>query len=139
MTESLPTKETDFRPIVGILWIALITAVVVTIIDWKIKQDILRLTDAFYRVYPATLEREASGQAATNGLGNDSPVLLVSRVDDDSRMEEEAVPESVQSEAGRAETNGFRGFWEDLEESVSGTTGDSAGFSEESIQLPLGE
>ena len=58
MTDPLPKTEKDLLPVAAILWVALITAVAVTIIDWKIKQDIIRLTSTFYKVYPATMEAQ---------------------------------------------------------------------------------
>lgn len=93
--------ETNFKSMAVVLWIALITAILVTIIDWKIKSDILRLTDAFYRVYPAKLEEQHEGpQIAGNfthssGHNNTSSVLHLSMVDSDAGMEAEGPPVSL--------------------------------------------
>lgn len=139
MSEPIPVKETDFKPIVGILWIALITAIVVTIIDWKIKQDILRLTDAFYKVYPATLEAQ-HGAPKTDGLAHDSSVLRFPILDDDSRVEAEDVPGTDESELERTQEFSTRGFWDDLPgEPDSGAENNPGRISEESIDFLLGD
>lgn len=84
---SEPRPE-SFKPIVLVLWVALATAIIVTIIDWKIKQDILRISDAFYRTSGGFGEQNSAG----SGSNHSSPVLPVPRVDTDSRMEAENVP-----------------------------------------------
>lgn len=49
MPEIPATDAVKIRNMTTMVWLALITAVIVTIIDWKIKQDILSITDTFYR------------------------------------------------------------------------------------------
>lgn len=103
-----PIQQPNYKTMATVLWIALITAIVVTIIDWKIKSDILRLTDAFYRVYPDKLEAQHEGpinkEAVRQYAENHRPsysnsVLRFPVVDPDSRMEEETVPVSLTKNA----------------------------------------
>ena len=79
-------KQPDLKMIMLVIWIAIITAVIVTLIDWKIKSDILRLTDAFYRTYPGVEDGNTRQAEPLPDLPADS-VLPVSRVDNDSGME----------------------------------------------------
>lgn len=85
--------EKQFKTIMIVLWIAIITAVLVTIIDWKIKQDILRMTDAFYKVYGVENEQRTSPVAASDDNG---PVLRDAHPDSDTGLE----AETVENEAG---------------------------------------
>ncbi len=80
--------QANFRTVATVLWIALITAIVVTIIDWKIKQDILRITDAFYRVYPSTMESQhEQAKPRDNRHVRPDPVLPFPVVDSNPRVE----------------------------------------------------
>jgi len=91
----------DMRPVLIVVWIALVTAIVVTIIDWKIKQDILRLTDAFYRIYPTTMEEQHGSktrfdpEAFIPGPTNPDPVLRFPVVDSNPGVETEAAPNAA--------------------------------------------
>lgn len=96
--------QTNFKSMAMVLWIALITAIVVTIIDWKIKQDILRLTDAFYRIYPSTMESQHEGPINKEALRQRAentrrpapdPVLRFPVVDSNPRVEAEDAPTSL--------------------------------------------
>ena len=99
-----PVQQPNYKTMATVLWIALITAIVVTIIDWKIKSDILRLTDAFYRVYPSQMEAQHATTAAvpprenftnSNGRNSSNSLLHLSVVDSDSRVEAETSPVSL--------------------------------------------
>lgn len=94
-------QQPNFKSMAAVLWIALVAAIVVTIIDWKIKQDILRLTDAFYRIYPSTMEEQHGGATpSTNGSanfgpGNHTSVLRFPVVDSNAGVETQTSPVSL--------------------------------------------
>lgn len=126
-----PMKEPNYKTMAAVLWVALITAIVVTIIDWKIKSDILRLTDAFYRVYPSTLENQHEQKfpvqtPAESPRRTDSDrVPRFSVVDSNSGVEEE----NAASPAGR-DPEDHSGNWAEFAPHIdtglqSGTTSDS--------------
>jgi hypothetical protein len=89
------------KPIVTVLWIGLITAIIITIIDWKIKTDILRIANGFYKERQngqARSENEPDNQYSNSGgRSSAAPVLPFSGVDSNSRMEETDVSESSRS------------------------------------------
>jgi hypothetical protein len=92
------------KPVILVVWIALITAIIVTVIDWKIKTDILKLAQDFYSRYPEKMvpqepvvkensnagrfnQRSEVANSQNSGPVSLSRVLRVPVVDNDTGME----------------------------------------------------
>src|SRR5215831_18993525 len=55
----------ELKYAIGMAWIALGTAIIVTVIDWRMKQDILNMTQAFYKIYPTPPEKPGAPREET--------------------------------------------------------------------------
>jgi hypothetical protein len=118
--EPIEPPVQNFKAIIAVVWIALITAIIVTIIDWKLKQDILRLTDAFYRIYPATMEEQHEAPKVPETV-KDSPrrrnsrsVRSVPVVDNDAGVEEKDANPTIHKDP-EDHSDAWKKFAPDLE------------------------
>jgi len=128
-------KLPDFKPIVTVIWIGVLTAILVTILDWKIKQDILRITDAFYRVQ-TDKDRDVETEQEMDRPGDTDRVLPLRRVDNDSRVETRVLFEKNPPTFSTAQPGIFRGFPPEFQGNVqSGTAADSERLSPGSVEL----
>lgn len=83
---SEPVQLPNMKHLMIILWIALGTAIVVTLIDWKIKNDMLTCAKDFYLAIGKEVpDGDKAGQSAGNNSVGD--VLRFPVVDSHSRME----------------------------------------------------
>lgn len=132
-------KIPDFKAITMVVWVSIATAIIVTIIDWKIKQDILRLTDAFYRVYQDRIIPDANEnrpEPEVDRRPDSDRVLHLHRVDNDSGMEEGVLPQTVPPSFSSAHPAIFRGIPAELERELQpGTASDSERLPEGSVEL----
>lgn len=84
MTE--PTPQPNMRVLIMILWVSLATAIVVTIIDWKIKSDILKAASDFYQRMGMEVSDGQDRPSSHTSNGRDS-VLPLPDVDSVARVE----------------------------------------------------
>lgn len=106
MTE-MPKVDRDTM-LVGMVWIALVTAIVVLIIDWKIKNDILKHASEFYMTMGKEVPQSERAKQARPHPQPRHPdlVLPVPGVDSDTGMEAETLDSETHQANGRAAFTG---------------------------------
>ena|SRR5690242_2267674 len=127
--EPVPEYEipSNLKSLVLMVWVAALTAIVVTIIDWKIKTDILHLSQQI----------NGSDRVETPPTRRSNPdrVRRVPSVVSDTGMEKGNVATETQVAPGEGEAK-----WDEYPvrrgESVSGETRDLRQVSEGSVFVP---
>lgn len=127
--EPVPEYEIpeNLKRLVLMVWVAALTAIIVTIIDWKIKTDILHLSQQI----------NGRGRDETQAPRRPDPgrVRRVHGVDSDAGMEKGNVAKEVQVDPGEGEAS-----WDEFPvrrgESVTGETRDLRPISEGTVFVP---
>lgn len=118
----------NFKNLLIMAWVAVITAIVVTVIDWKIKTDILHAAQQ--------LQGRDNDETKTIRRPDSSGVRRIPRVDSDAGMEAGNVVTEVQTDS--RDTEGAR--WDEFPvargESVSGETRNTRPVSEGTVFVP---
>ena len=128
------TEPNDFeipknlKNILLMAWVAVLTAIVVTIIDWKIKNDILHLSQQYL----------GSGNDETKTIRrpNSGGVRRVPRMDSDPGMEKGNVVTEVQTDSREGEGARWDEFPPVRGESVSREARDTRPVSEGTVFVP---
>lgn len=127
MTEPVPQ---NLKYAIGMVWIALITAIIVTVIDWKIKEDIRRMADAFFKIYPSPPDVVSEAQNVREKREEKPPIVdryipgdYVPRspdLDSDSGVETGDVANETESVDNQPSEADWERWTETLAESESG-------------------
>ena len=127
--EPVPEYEipANLKQLVLMVWVAALTAIVVTIIDWKIKTDILHLSQQ--------IQGRSNNEIQDSGRSDSNRVRRVPRVVPDPGMEKGNVATETQVTDREGEAN-----WDEFParrgESVSGEARDLRQVSEGSVFVP---
>ena len=127
MTEPEFEVPSNLKNLVLMVWVAALTAIVVTIIDWKIKNDILRLSQQY--------KERGFDETKTVRRPDPSRVRRIPDVDSDAGMEARNVATEVQADSGEGQAK-----WDEFPvrrgESVSGEARDLRPVSEGTVYVP---
>jgi len=90
----------NVKPLIAVLWVTIVMAVVVTLIDWKIKNDILKAAADFYQRMGIQVETPPTKEVQSDQAGapgrfappsDGDSVLPIRGVDNVARLEEKIV------------------------------------------------
>lgn len=127
--EPVPEFEVpeNIKMILRMAWFAILTAIIVTIIDWKIKTDILHLSHQ--------IQGRGSDETQAVRRPDTSGIHRVPSMVSDARMEAGNVAKETQVDLGEGAAN-WDAFPIKRGESVSGETRDTRPVSEGTVFVP---